>query len=151
LPQTAHGKLDTHALLLLTPVADTEMAASDAPRPGLEATIARVLSELLAGRQLARESNFFDAGAHSLLLAQAATRLSGELGYEVQALLLFEYPTVAALSQNLSHPAPRGALSESAQRGRRVRERLARLSVRDTALAEQKSSPTNGAVQRVWT
>lgn len=68
----------------------------------LEETVAAVWCELLARPHVGRNDDFFLLGGHSLLAARIMARLRQELGLDAGVRLLFEAPTVAALSVRLA-------------------------------------------------
>jgi hypothetical protein len=97
--------------------------------------------------------NFFDLGGHSLLMAQAHSRLQDLLGHEVPIVDLFRYPTVHLLAQHLAasqtgkEAAPRAA-QQGQERGQQMREALS--AQRDRALQrsvqlQRKTPPRGGA------
>jgi amino acid adenylation domain-containing protein len=103
LPRTPSGKLDRTRLPRGIPVGAMRSASKPAkPRTPLEATIIARLQEVLGVTAIDRDANFFsDLGGHSLLAARLASRLREDLGIEVPMRLIFEAPTVAALSGRL--------------------------------------------------
>jgi hypothetical protein len=107
LPHTGSGKIDRESLRRRgDPVATVLPAAATAPRSESEQAVAAVWSELL-GRPVGIEDNFFAVGGHSLLAAQAISRLQQRLGVRLELRRLFEAPTVAGLA----------AVVDEAQRG----------------------------------
>ncbi len=116
LPLTPNGKVDRRALLALKPEPPAGPARRTAPRNAAEAQIAQVWQAVLGLEELDVDTNFFDLGGHSLLLAQVRARLQGDFP-GVSIIELFQDPTVAALAQHL---AGRGAAAEEPadQKGR---------------------------------
>jgi amino acid adenylation domain-containing protein len=72
----------------------------------IEQTILAVWQNLLGIEAIARTDNFFELGGHSLLLLQAQTALSQKLRREVPVTTLFQYSTVAALTEHLALDGP---------------------------------------------
>ena len=103
-PLTPNGKVDRAALP--EPDAGRPELGTDyrPPRSELERTIAAVWREVLGVETVGVHDNFFDLGGHSLLLAQAHSRLVA-LGHDLALLDLFRHPTVDALARRLS-PTP---------------------------------------------
>ena len=99
LPLTPNGKLDRKGL----PEPVASMAAGyAAPGTEMERTIAAVLGETLQIDRVGIHDNFFDLGAHSLLLVRAHRTLRPLVPAAFDIVTMFKYPTVHALAQHLS-------------------------------------------------
>ncbi|MEM6846913.1 MAG: amino acid adenylation domain-containing protein [Pseudomonadota bacterium] len=103
-PLTASGKVDRNAL----PEADIAVASTAyaAPRSEREALMCTIMRDVIAHDRLSLErvgidDQFFDIGGHSIFAAQFAMRLEKALGEPVPVRLIFEAPTVRALSARL--------------------------------------------------
>jgi acyl carrier protein len=123
LPLTANGKIDRNALPAASPEIESSMPATVAQTTELEAVLIDVFAEALGVRQIPLTENFFDLGAHSLLIAEIHSRLQEKLAREISLVDLFEFPTIASLARHLggaeySMPAP---FSARAQRRREAR------------------------------
>jgi len=105
-PLTANGKIDRNALPKPSAweSAGEEEAgtASEPPRNNLESAIAQAWKEALGVAQVGLEQNFFDLGAHSLMVAEVHMQLQQSLGREISLVDMFEFPTVRALANHLS-------------------------------------------------
>ncbi len=119
LPLNASGKVDRRAL----PRPLTTRSAADVilPQSQLERDLARIWQQLLGVDQISIHDNFFDLGGHSLLMAQAHSRLQQLLGREVPIVDLFHYPTISRLAKHLGQAPgtaqpPAGATAEVAPR-----------------------------------
>ncbi|WP_262414243.1 condensation domain-containing protein, partial [Actinacidiphila acidipaludis] len=122
LPLTADGRLDTDALPAPEDVvpfaaggsdrkagpADTDGAAGRRSR--WEEPLSRLFEEVLGGRSVGTDDNFFRSGGHSLLAVRLVNRVKAELGAEITLRDVFSHPTVAGLAQWLAE----AAASESA-------------------------------------
>ncbi len=99
LPLNASGKVDRRAL----PRPLTTRSAADVtlPQSQLERDLARIWQQLLGVDHISIHDNFFDLGGHSLLMAQAHSRLQQLLGREVPIVDLFQYPTISRLAKHL--------------------------------------------------
>jgi amino acid adenylation domain-containing protein len=98
LPLTSNGKLDRKAL----PAPETTALitrAYEAPRNGLEQTVAALWQELLGVERVGRYDNFFELGGHSLLAVQLVSRLRAALDVEVPLRTLFAAPVLDALAE----------------------------------------------------
>jgi len=97
-PLLANGKLNHDVLLAL----DGEVAAAETPyalpESEMEQLLTTIWQEFLPIENVHIHKNFFDLGAHSLVLAQIHTRLQGVLQREFSILLLFQYPTISSLA-----------------------------------------------------
>jgi thioesterase domain-containing protein len=97
LPMTSSGKLDRRAL----PTPDRAAVASrrhEMPEGAIEQAIAEVWQGLLGIERVGRDDNFFELGAHSLLLMRAATLLSARVGRKIPLFAFFAQPSAAALA-----------------------------------------------------
>lgn len=157
LPLTPNGKVDRKALPKPEKPHDLRAAspAEDAaPQSELEKMIAGIWEQTLHIEKVGRNQNFFDLGGHSLLLAQAQSRLSA-LGREVSMLDLLRYPTIEALAGHLAkHLGEEEAKSVSAREGyRRGVGRRASLDSpnRDIAIIGMAGRfPEAGNVEEYW-
>ncbi|MGW1108617.1 amino acid adenylation domain-containing protein [Streptomyces sp. NPDC002540] len=125
LPLNANGKVDRSAL----PAPDPAGTVDDgyvAPRTGTEERVAAVWAEVLGLERVGVQDEFFAIGGHSI----RAVALVGALraaGFDIGVRDVFEFRTVAALSEHLTgRPAPTEAEAPV--------ERFALVSVEDRAL-----------------
>jgi amino acid adenylation domain-containing protein len=127
LPLTSSGKVDRNALPAPFSVGSSETALRalhEQPRNEIERIIEQVWKEALGVENVSLNENFFDLGAHSLLVAEVQVQLQQRLGREIPLVDLFHYPCVAALASHLSGEAapPRQPGSDRAQRRRAARQ-----------------------------
>ncbi|WP_167784701.1 MupA/Atu3671 family FMN-dependent luciferase-like monooxygenase [Ramlibacter rhizophilus] len=107
LPLTPNGKVDRKALAqsgaeaAAAPAQPSAAPAGGAPGDALEQTVAGIWREVLGLDEVARDSNFFDLGGHSLLVIQVQRRLKDAVGQEVSITDMFRLPTVAAIAEHL--------------------------------------------------
>ena len=129
LPLNANGKVDRRAL----PEPDAAKYVAEetfiAPRTREEKTIAEIWAEVLDGRPISVEANFFDLGGHSLLATRVISRIREKCGVELPLRLLFDSPTVAALASHLAAVQPS---QTDASRIAEMLETLASLSEDET-------------------
>ncbi|HEU4886043.1 MAG TPA: amino acid adenylation domain-containing protein, partial [Longimicrobium sp.] len=96
LPVTGNGKLDRRALPA------PELASAEdgyvAPRTPVEEVLAGIWAEVLRLEQVGVETNFFEAGGHSLLGTRVVSRIREVFAVELPLRALFEGPTVAELA-----------------------------------------------------
>ena len=101
LPVTASGKIDRKALPGLAAI-DGIHDAYVAPRDEREATIARIMSEILGRSRIGVDDNFFALGGHSLRAMRLLNRLAAAFGAHVPLRAFFERPTVADLARAIA-------------------------------------------------
>ena len=99
MPLTSSGKIDRIALS--SPNAVRSAAVRPTHENDRERAILAVM-QALAGRNVGVNENFFDAGAHSLLLIQASVRLGMRLGRPVPIVEMCRHPTARALAGALA-------------------------------------------------
>jgi amino acid adenylation domain-containing protein len=102
LPLTPSGKVDRRGLPEPEGLRPDLGTGYVAPKNELERSIAAVWRELLGVDRVGVEDNFFDLGAHSLLMVRAHARLREALGRELTVIDLFRHPSVGALARHLS-------------------------------------------------
>ena len=114
-------------------VAATRRVADDAGLVGeVAARVAAVWRQVLDLDQLDADSNFFDLGGHSLLIAQVQQGVEAALGLRIAAVELFRHPTLrefsAALALRLQAPntTPAAGAASDARTAREQRTRAAR-------------------------
>ncbi|WP_329310810.1 amino acid adenylation domain-containing protein [Streptomyces sp. NBC_01262] len=94
LPRTGSGKIDRKALGAVKPRQATAPAADSS----VERAITATWEQILGVGSIAPHDDFFDLGAHSLQVIQAANRLGTELARDIRVAWLFQHPTAAGLA-----------------------------------------------------
>ncbi|MCU0509395.1 MAG: amino acid adenylation domain-containing protein, partial [Anaerolineae bacterium] len=103
LPRLPSGKLDRRAVALLAETDDRAETADASPPEGpVEELVAAVWQELLGLTRAGRDTDFFRAGGHSLLAAQAVSRLRAAFGVDLPLAEFFRHPTVRGVSDALA-------------------------------------------------
>ncbi|GLX40352.1 non-ribosomal peptide synthetase [Streptomyces roseochromogenus] len=110
IPLTGNGKVDRARLDAWTASAVRGRAdeGGDAPRAGMEQTLAELWTDVLPVAFVGRDANFFDLGGDSLLVARLVTRMrerlpeAADLEWDDLLRLVMNRPTVAALAQHLA-------------------------------------------------
>ena len=105
LPLNRNGKVDRKAL----PGPERERAAQAdhaVPVGNVEKEIADIWKDELGLQEIGAEENFFDLGAHSLMLARVRDKIEKRLNRPVPIVTLFQYPTLRSLAGHLSDAAP---------------------------------------------
>ena len=90
----ATGKLDRSAL----PDPERTVTGGEAPREGLEATIAAAVGAALGVEVDDREADLLGLGAHSLTLVRVATAIEEATGVRPRLAEMFDAPTVAGIA-----------------------------------------------------
>lgn len=125
LPLTDNGKIDRKALLKLPPPAQTTAAAqheNNGSAADMGSVVARIWQDALGVPAVGEHDNFFDLGAHSLMVAEVQAKLRETLGREVALVDLYQFSTVNALAEHLVGAQTRSRLSDRAQRRRMARQ-----------------------------
>jgi acyl-CoA synthetase (AMP-forming)/AMP-acid ligase II/acyl carrier protein len=121
-PLTANGKVDRGALP--KPTFEDEIGACpELPQTDLERTIAESWKDALGLTQLALDRNFFDLGAHSMMVAEVHMHLQQLLEREISLVDLFQFPTVSALAAHLAGQDMPVAASNRAEKRLAARKR----------------------------
>ncbi len=102
LPLTPNGKLDRHALAQIEDSNREIQMAFKAPRTEMEVALADILKEVLEIDKVGADDNFFDLGGNSLLLVKFHNRIQQIVDRDLQAVEIFNHPTVAALAAYLT-------------------------------------------------
>ena len=101
MPLNANGKIDRKALVKPENLYHVDEADNSQPESEMDQQIAVIWREALKVPSIGLDDNFFDIGGHSLLLAQVCSRLRSSLNLEIPMVLLYQYPTIRALSREL--------------------------------------------------
>ena len=96
-----------------------------APGTPAERKMCEIWQGMLGLDRVGIHDNFFDLGGHSLMATQLVARLRADFAVELTVAMLFESPTVAALSVRMGGEpeSPVEAMSGSTSRGQRRKER----------------------------
>jgi amino acid adenylation domain-containing protein len=97
LPLNTNGKIDYKAL----PAPERPVTDITAPRTLTEKRVAKVWGEVLEVDQVGIHDNFFALWGHSLLATKIAAQLSQIFGQTLSMRMLFDFPTIAELSNML--------------------------------------------------
>lgn len=99
LPQNANGKLDREALP--APQEHIVEGALQAPETDLQQQLLEIWQVLLKQPRIGIDSDFFEAGGHSLLALRLANRLRDEFDYELELKTFFALPTIRSLADGI--------------------------------------------------
>lgn len=128
LPLTPIGKLDRQALPTPEVQRPQLEVAYAPPRTEVERTVAAVWETVLGVERVGADDNFFDLGAHSLLMVRAHARLRQTYGKDLPLVTLFRYPTVRSLAQHLNNRGQESTeVTFDEQKTQRLNEGVTRL------------------------
>ncbi|WIN00200.1 condensation domain-containing protein [Actinoplanes oblitus] len=97
---SVRGELRLHLPEPADPPAPT--GSGPAPADPRESRLSELFSEVLGGRPVGRDDNFFKIGGHSLLAVRLVNRIRTDLAAEVSIRDVFQAPTVADLAARLA-------------------------------------------------
>ena len=127
LPLTPNGKVDRKALPApdaINPELETNYVA---PQTEIEQSIATIWQQVLHLEKVGVDDNFFDLGGHSLLMAQAHSKMREVIDKEVSMIEMFKYPTISSLAKYLSEePRKNPLLQQSHDRIKKQKEAINR-------------------------
>jgi amino acid adenylation domain-containing protein len=127
LPLTANGKIDRNGLPAPRQETESIEASDEQPRNEIEQAIAQVWKETLGVERISLNDNFFDLGAHSLMVAEVHVQMQQILDRQISLVDLFQFPTVSSLASHLGGQTAAPRTSDRAQR---------RLSARKTRVTQ---------------
>jgi amino acid adenylation domain-containing protein len=130
-PLTPNGKVDYKLLRDSENFKAASTVNYAAPQNDIERVIADIWQEALEIEKVGIFDNFFELGAHSLLLLKARAKLQERLDRELPLVALFEYPTINALA---------GHISKAQETTEPLRRNQGRAARRKQALERQKLS-----------
>ena len=105
-PVTPNGKTDRKALERKVPSSRSASKTSVLPRNNTERMIARTWERFLGVKGLGISDDFFDLGAHSLMVVQVIHELNSSYGFRLGVSQLFENPTVEKLAAVVQKQQP---------------------------------------------
>lgn len=129
LPLTDNGKIDRRALLRLPPPSYSAVPVAPPANGSISEmgiVVARIWQDVLGVASVGLNGNFFDLGAHSLMVAEVQARLSETLGREISLVDLYQFSTVKTLAEHLVGVPSESRISDRAQRRRLARQRWSR-------------------------
>ncbi|GCE31294.1 hypothetical protein KDA_67780 [Dictyobacter alpinus] len=111
-PLQPNGKLDRRAL----PAPDASILLDEepeedyqAPATPTEKQVAEIWAQMLGVSQVSTTANFFEIGGHSLLVAQVLGRIHDVFDVDLPLRMMFQSPTVEALSKDIERVKARTA------------------------------------------
>ena len=92
-----------------------DLSLQELPGNAIEQRLVAVWQEVLGLDKIGIKDNFFELGGNSLLLMEVLSQLTPE--YDLSAVLLFQYPTIAALADYLQSDRESIAVQQGKRRG----------------------------------
>ncbi|WP_445302242.1 phosphopantetheine-binding protein [Microcoleus sp. F4-D5] len=127
LPLISNGKVDSLALPLPDAFNIELETTYVAPQTDIEQAIATVWQQVLHLEKVGVDDNFFDLGGHSLLMAQAHSKLREVMDRDVSMIEMFKYPTISSLAQYLSEePEEKSSVGKNRDRINKQKEAINR-------------------------
>jgi len=112
LPLTINGKLNTRALPTVAEIKErVKRSYSVTPSTPLEQKLAALWKKLLSVEEVGVDQNFFQMGAHSLLMARMHHEIRRTLSLDLSIVDLFRYPTIQKLAAFLEESGRARALN----------------------------------------
>jgi len=90
--------------MTMTEKNQAEGASTPLPPEEVEKLLTALWAKLLQRDSIGRDDNIFEAGARSLQVMLAVTRIQEALGQDISPLVFFEAPTIAAQVALFSTP-----------------------------------------------
>jgi fengycin family lipopeptide synthetase D len=103
LPLTTSGKIDRKVLRELRPGSARPKLEETYAAPGtnIEKIVANTWKEVLKLEKIGIHDNFFELGGNSLDIIKVNTKLKKAIGKDIRIITMFEFSTIASLSQYL--------------------------------------------------
>ncbi|MDQ0590037.1 hypothetical protein QFZ47_004146 [Variovorax paradoxus] len=98
-PRLANGKVDRLALVALASAPEQVSGEADVPTDALQHLLASAMAGLLGRASIGVDDDFFELGAHSLLVIKLAARIRRLLRVDIAPGLVFDHPSVSTLAQ----------------------------------------------------
>jgi amino acid adenylation domain-containing protein len=111
IPVNPSGKVDRTKLPVPRSASAGQVGGNDAG--SVEEALLRICSRALGRRVTATDQDFFELGGSSLLAGQVAMLVRTELGVDLPAAALFDYPTVAELATLVARAGTPDAITAS--------------------------------------
>lgn len=120
-PMNSNGKVDKKNLPSPEYVRPASAPPFKRPKTKFEKTIATTWSKYLQIPSIGVDDNFFEMGGTSLLTQKVAASLSAHFKLKVPATKIYQYPTIALLSQYLEEDSKKDSLvSNSKSKGSKM-------------------------------
>lgn len=109
LPRLPNGKLDRNALPAPEQQLDADGVDFAAAATSLQQTISAAFCRALQVEKVGVDQNFFDLGAHSLLIVRVHEELNQRITVKVPLISFFQYPTIRTLAAFIEQQSPEDA------------------------------------------
>ncbi|MDJ0649138.1 MAG: SDR family NAD(P)-dependent oxidoreductase [Xenococcaceae cyanobacterium MO_188.B19] len=95
------GEFDNIIIRLNSVIEQERSIHNKLPRNELENNLVAIWKDVLKLNSVGINSNFFELGGNSILLMEVLGKLQAYLNKNLSPVILFQYPTIASLSENL--------------------------------------------------
>jgi amino acid adenylation domain-containing protein len=140
LPLTPNGKVDRKALPAPDAINLQLETTYIPPQTEIEQSIATVWQQVLHLEKVGVDDNFFDLGGHSLLMAQAHSKLCEVVDRNVSIMEMFKYPTISSLAKYLSEESEeKSSVGQSRDRVNKQKEAINRQKQKQALKGKNKN------------
>ncbi|MEG4344556.1 amino acid adenylation domain-containing protein [Microcoleus sp. A003_D6] len=140
LPLTPNGKIDRKALPAPDALNIELETTYVAPQTEIEQAIATVWQQVLHLEKVGVDDNFFDLGGHSLLMAQAHSKLCEVVDNKVSIIEMFKYPTISSLAKYLTEEsAEQSSFGQSQDRVKKQKDAMNRQKQKQSLKGKNKN------------
>jgi len=102
LPLLPNGKVDREALAQTARQARPALTSFEAPRNATETALLHIWTEVMNGKRIGIDHDFFELGGDSLQATRVLVRIRERFGVDVSLHSLFEHPTISSLATLLN-------------------------------------------------
>lgn len=144
IPMTPSGKLDRNALPKPKLSDGLIEGLASKPKSATEQQLAQVWAQLLGLEQVGRDSNFFEAGGHSLMALQLQNQIEQQFHTNISVMDIFQYPTVRKQAEYIDKQKQGGSTAaddhKTVRQNRQQRAQKARAGIRSRVSKRNKVS-----------
>jgi amino acid adenylation domain-containing protein len=110
MPLTPNGKVNRRTLPAPMGTALDKVDGKNLPSTPIEIMVSQIWAELLGLKLVGVNDNFFELGGNSLLVVRLLSQLRQALGVDLPVHCLFEFPTIAGITQVIEKARQTGML-----------------------------------------
>ncbi|GMG87746.1 non-ribosomal peptide synthetase [Biformimicrobium ophioploci] len=150
MPKTNSGKIDRNRLPPPDMVRPEDDQCGISEGESLETVLSHIFCSVLKTKSVSADDSFFDLGGHSLQVFSVIDAINSRYGLGLQPALVFDYPSVGALSEKIGEILGRGAapseqkINSSARDNDRAESVIEALSGRGVPVPVEKERSFGG-------